>query len=544
MTLNRLDQIYRSILLSKYFVKGWGKPENLKRLFKFRKVVSTRETCFQLVPEEYPVTILKEEVMSDYRLLEGHFRTPFVQHLPGLLPEEAEMARFQAIFPKNWSSDCYKPVCIHLAGTGDHHFWRRRTFVAKPVLKEAGIGAVILENPFYGSRKPKDQVRSVLHNVSDIFVMGGCLIMECLVLFHWLEKLGCGPLGVTGLSMGGHMASLAATAWPKPLVLVPCLSWSTASGVFTEGVLSGAINWKLLESQYKSDKVYQAEIEKMVTIIEDDAFMAGQEFAKNYPRSMTHVNLPTNQTTSSTPTVNNDNSGNINASARVPVDDNSQTLENTLDIGKYKTDMQKMTADNNDLNNIVNKSDVASEGSSSAPSTSKEDNDVTTPAMKTSSSTLKNIGGLFKVNTKTGPNNKDVATPLGAEARRDLLQVLNEKLGISSNAKKNRSLNWREHEALHFMRGIMDECTHLRNFSTPVDTSLIIAVCARDDGYVPREGVTNLADIWPGAEVRYLDAGHVSAFLLHQKVFRTAIIDAFERAKIKYYSNRESRGLA
>lgn len=30
------------------------------------------------------------------------------------------------------------------------------------------------------------------------------------------------------------MASLAACSWPKPLVLVPCLSWSTASSVFTE----------------------------------------------------------------------------------------------------------------------------------------------------------------------------------------------------------------------------------------------------------------------------------------------------------------------
>lgn len=81
-------------------------------------------------------------------------------------------------------------------------------------------------------------------------------------------------------------------------------------------------------------------------------------------------------------------------------------------------------------------------------------------------------------------------------------------------------MNWGEHEALHFMRGIMDECTHLRNFSVPVDTSLIVSVCARDDGYVPREGVDDLADIWPGAQVRFLNAGHVSAYVLHQKVFR------------------------
>jgi len=70
------------------------------------------------------------------------------------------------------------------------------------------------------------------------------------------------------------------------------------------------------------------------------------------------------------------------------------------------------------------------------------------------------------------------------------------------------------------MRGMMDECTHLKNFSVPFDTSLIIAVCAKDDAYVPREGCSSLEDIWPGAEVRYLDAGHVSAYVLHQKLFR------------------------
>lgn len=75
--------------------------------------------------------------------------------------------------------------------------------------------------------------------------------------------------------------------------------------------------------------------------------------------------------------------------------------------------------------------------------------------------------------------------------------------------------NWWDREALQFMRGVMDECTHLKNFSVPHDTSLIIVVCAKDDAYVPRDGCSNLADLWPGAEVRYLDAGHVSAYLLH-----------------------------
>lgn len=45
-----------------------------------------------------------------------------------------------------------------------------------------------------------------MQNVSDIFVMGGCLILENLVLFHFCERNGYGPLGISGLSMGGHVS--------------------------------------------------------------------------------------------------------------------------------------------------------------------------------------------------------------------------------------------------------------------------------------------------------------------------------------------------
>lgn len=81
-------------------------------------------------------------------------------------------------------------------------------------------------------------------------------------------------------------------------------------------------------------------------------------------------------------------------------------------------------------------------------------------------------------------------------------------------------VNWWEREALQFMRGVMDECTHLKNFTVPYDTSLITAVCAKEDAYVPRDGCSSLEDVWPGAQVKYLDAGHVSAYVLHQKLIR------------------------
>lgn len=81
-------------------------------------------------------------------------------------------------------------------------------------------------------------------------------------------------------------------------------------------------------------------------------------------------------------------------------------------------------------------------------------------------------------------------------------------------------IKWWEREALQFMRGMMDECTHLKNFTVPYDTALITAVCAKDDAYVPRDGCSSLEDIWPGAEVKYIDAGHVSAYVLYQKLIR------------------------
>jgi len=53
--------------------------------------------------------------------------------------------------------------------------------------------------------------RSSLHNVSDLFVMGGALVLESLVLFHWCERQGYGPLGITGISMGGHVCIVQLT---------------------------------------------------------------------------------------------------------------------------------------------------------------------------------------------------------------------------------------------------------------------------------------------------------------------------------------------
>nr|XP_026501302.1 protein ABHD18 [Vanessa tameamea] len=608
MSASKLDAVYRSILLTKFFTKGWGKPENLRRLFEFRKIVSNRDECFKLVDKDYPVTITKEQNLTDCHLLEGYFLTPLEKHLPGIVPEIAQKAHFQILLPVHWPDPHCKPVCLHLAGTGDHFFWRRRNLMVKPLIKEAGIGGIILENPFYGLRKPTDQIRSSLHNVSDIFVMGGCLILESLVLFHWCERNGLGPLGVTGLSMGGHMASLAATNWPKPLVLVPCLSWSTASAVFLQGVMSHSINWDLLEDQYLSDGAYREKLSKMVTIV-DEAFLAGKKFARTYSQTMESNSKPSVDTKPQNAIidsldcntlkkvditykeaggdkqseVNEDCNNDIVIKPNVPF--NTKWMSNK-DEEKLKENL-KVMLENNKITEVLYNKLTSNKNFELEPQDIENINKLTDGRIKllllkykdlekevTSEQTnVTNEVESKTVNKNKSDDHKDVKTKdLFENASNKIVKqkktdgeikpTESAELTISTNKKDKKpwtvsdftsdlwvnlpffkssgkkidigKIHWRDREALQFMRGIMDECTHLSNFSIPFDTSLIIAVCAKHDAYVPRDDVGTLEEIWPGAEVRYVDAGHVSAYILHQSLFRSCIMEAFERSKKKW----------
>lgn len=45
-------------------------------------------------------------------------------------------------------------------------------------------------------------------------------------------------------------------------------------------------------------------------------------------------------------------------------------------------------------------------------------------------------------------------------------------------------------------------------------------VQAKEDAYIPRTGVRSLQEIWPGCEIRYLEGGHISAYLFKQGLFR------------------------
>ncbi|UYV63316.1 C4orf29 [Cordylochernes scorpioides] len=254
--LSKLDSAYRSILLSKFFGRGWGKPDHIKKLLKYRVFFADRHKSPQLLDHECSFQIKKVESTMEHVLYEGQFVSPLAHLMPDVLPPESHLAHFQILQPARPPHGKLRPLCLHLAGTGDHLISKNTcqpSFILTPAV-------MVSEQSSFRSMTEKSDQRSSLHNVSDIFVMGGSLCLESQVLLSWAERNGFGPLAVSGLSMGGHMASIAAGHWHKPLALAPCLSWTTASTVFTQGVMSAAVPWRLLEDQLKKVPAYLEDI--------------------------------------------------------------------------------------------------------------------------------------------------------------------------------------------------------------------------------------------------------------------------------------------
>ncbi|XP_078004866.1 protein ABHD18 isoform X1 [Phascolarctos cinereus] len=303
MGVSKLDVFYRRLLLTKLFIRGWGRPEDLKRLFEFRKIIGNREKCQNMVSRDYPVYIDK-------------------------------------------------------------------------------------------------------------------------------------------------MASLAVTNWPKPLPLIPCLSWSTASGVFTTGVLSKSINWRELEKQYYTQTVYEEEIFHMLEYCGTDSFKMGRDFVKHFPKSV-------------------DNLANFDLAPR------------TLNL---------------DMGESLRMKSAQCHNTGKAPLSATSEGLVLEDVSK-----IQSLSPTLSTKKSSDGSSVSRSDPqFSEEKRRSILQK----------------------ESLMFMKGVMDECTHVANFSVPVDPSLIIVVQAKEDAYIPRTGVRSLQEIWPGCEIRYLEGGHISAYLFKQGLFR------------------------
>jgi len=165
---------------------------------------------------------------------QGRFRSPAADYLP---PES------WTGYVEQWLPSRFGPVCLVLASTAEAGFARRRPLARW--LAHHGIGAVLLENPFYGLRRPLGQRGAVLRTVADQFAMNLATVEESSALLRTFHEDGH-QVGVTGYSQGGVMSAFAAAVSDFAVSAVPRGAGRSAAPIFTNSSLSLAMRWDVL----------------------------------------------------------------------------------------------------------------------------------------------------------------------------------------------------------------------------------------------------------------------------------------------------------
>jgi hypothetical protein len=221
------------------FQEGWGNRILLEQVHKSAQLFYPYEPTLE-------VQWHKEIKLGSTLIKRGSFSSPSQY---GVIPlaEECHKGYIELILPR--SHDSKTPICIHFAATGDEGYIRRRLLMALPLLK-LGIGSLILENPYYGQRRPLGQSGCCLRKVEDLWAMAWATVEEGRALVNWLDRSGFQNKGVTGISMGGFMAAAVGALSPYPLAIIPCLSPHSGVPIFTEGLITNSCSWSFLAKEF------------------------------------------------------------------------------------------------------------------------------------------------------------------------------------------------------------------------------------------------------------------------------------------------------
>ena len=202
----------------------------------------------------------------------GSFASPATEldaTVRAVLPAPSHRAHFELVLPPGDCARCC-PVVLHLAASGEEGFAQRRERLALPLARQHGVGSLILENAMYGARAPRGpggsaapgsgfampptaalpgraSGASTMPTVAELLAMGMCTVAESVALLGWLRERGHDRLCVSGLSMGGEMATLvAACAQDHPVACAAFLPSHSTAAVFCEGVMAGSCDYAAL----------------------------------------------------------------------------------------------------------------------------------------------------------------------------------------------------------------------------------------------------------------------------------------------------------
>ncbi|KAK8797090.1 hypothetical protein WA158_004300 [Blastocystis sp. Blastoise] len=234
-----------------FFPQGWG---DLDLVYSLKKqlIALGQETEKGILPPQIKMHLSTPEILvsKECVIQDGSFDTPcrYADHLP----RESLTAYIRIVTPIEWGKRKPEsiPTILLLPGTGEVGFKRRMSVVAQPMAR-LGYRTIMLEGPYYGLRRPKDQYGCHLRHVSDLPLLGCATIEEARSLVRWIKETTKGPVAVAGMSMGGLHSSMTASTSPYPLGVISLLGPPSAVPVFTTGVMSSLIPWEKLQIDAK-----------------------------------------------------------------------------------------------------------------------------------------------------------------------------------------------------------------------------------------------------------------------------------------------------
>ncbi|WP_394825404.1 alpha/beta hydrolase family protein [Pendulispora albinea] len=212
---------------SRLFVNGWGDERVLA------SVLDTEP--FQSSPAAVAIAWDRPHVARGVERTAGRFVSPNTA-----LPEPVRaghVQRLRSARPRGGP----RTACVVLAGSREEGFALRQGIFG-PLARE-GIDLYLLENPYYGLRRPPGQRGASLGTVAEHVLMNLAIVDEARSLLATLREGGYEQIGVTGYSMGGFMAGLAASLTREPLAVAALAAGASPAPVFTRGLLAHSIDF-------------------------------------------------------------------------------------------------------------------------------------------------------------------------------------------------------------------------------------------------------------------------------------------------------------
>jgi pimeloyl-ACP methyl ester carboxylesterase len=140
---------------------------------------------------------------------------------------------------------------VVLMAAWNEHDSRARFGIARRLAKR-GIGSLVLENPYYGIRRPTDHDGQPIRTVADFFRMGIGAVTEGRGLLASVRNEDLIP-GVAGYSMGGNIAALVSSTMSFPVATAPLAASYSPAPVYLDGALRGGIDWAALGGESSAE---------------------------------------------------------------------------------------------------------------------------------------------------------------------------------------------------------------------------------------------------------------------------------------------------